>query len=289
MSREPTTVSKRKHRETVKKRNPYAEAIKIRKHQPYEEWLKMRHKMDEAEISKKTETNAFMESLNRVMPTGQASKFPPPPPPTPPTPQKMRRGTTTAVTSATVTATPPQPPIKEIKYEPPKQDRVEEKEDDEEDYNEDDYFVEDEAREYGWENVGPVASPYLMPYVYERRFLDTQYGVRKDGDMFMIGVSSIVVDTSGDITIKDRVFKGSKGLWELLTRKKVNMEIITKDDLKSYKKILTMTNAHLTQYQPHGNINITRGKKFRDITAPLFAKPKGRGVESASRRKWTNY
>jgi len=53
MSREPTAVSKRKHRETVKKRNPYAGAIKIRKHHPYEEWLKMRHKMDEAELRKR--------------------------------------------------------------------------------------------------------------------------------------------------------------------------------------------------------------------------------------------
>jgi len=107
--------------------------------------------------------------------------------------------------------------------------------------------------------------------------------------MFMIGDLQIMVDTSGDFTIKDRVFKGSKGLWELLTRKKRNPEIIIKDDLKSYKKIMTMNNAHLTQYQPDGNINITRGKKFRDIIAPLFAKPKGRGFESALRRKSKKY
>jgi len=69
----------------------------------------------------------------------------------------------------------------------------------------------------------------------------------------------------------------------------VNTEFITKDDLKTYKKILTMANAHLTKYQPDGNINITRGKKFRDIIALLFAKPKGRGVESALRRKWIKY
>jgi len=80
--------------------------------------------------------------------------------------------------------------------------------------------------------------------------------------MFIIGDSAIVVDTNGAITIKERVFKGSKGLWELLTRKKVNMEFITKDDLKTYKKILTMTKAHLPKYQPDGNINITRGKNF---------------------------
>jgi len=45
---------------------------------------------------------------------------------------------------------------------------------------------------YGRENVGPIASPYLIPYGYKRRFLDTQYGIRKDGDLFMIGDSPIV-------------------------------------------------------------------------------------------------
>jgi len=184
MSREPT-VSKRKHRETGKKRNPYAEANKIRKHHPYEEWLKLRHKMDEADLRKKTETNLFLDILIRVMPTGQASKVSPTPPP-PPTPQKMRHGTQTVVTSALVTATPPPQPNKEFNYE-----RVEEEDDDEEDYNEDDDFLEDQPREYGRKNVGPVASPYLTPYVYKRRILDTQYGVRKDRDMFMIGDSPV--------------------------------------------------------------------------------------------------
>ena len=160
--------------------------------------------MDEADLRKKWETNAFVDFLIRVMPTGQASKFSPP------------------------------PPIKEFTYEPAKQERVEENDDnDEDDCNEYDNFVEDEVREYSRENFGPVSSPYLMPYMYKTRFLDTQYGFRKDGNMFMIDDSPVVVDTSGDTTIKDRVFKGSKSLWELLTRKKLNTEFITKDDLKT--------------------------------------------------------
>jgi len=73
----------------------------------------------------------------------------------------MPRLTQTAVTSASVTATPT-PPIKWYTFEPPKQERVE-NDDDEDDYNEDDNFFEDEAHEYGRENVGPVASLYLMP------------------------------------------------------------------------------------------------------------------------------
>ena len=92
----------------------------------------------------------------------------------------MLRGTQTDVTAASVTASHLPTPMKEFTYESSKEDRVEDDDDDDDDeYDDDDNFVEDEAREYGSENVGPVASVYLMPYVYKRRFLDTQYGVRK--------------------------------------------------------------------------------------------------------------
>jgi len=80
----------------------------------------------------------------------------------------MRRETETTATSASVTTSPPPPPIKNFKYDTPKEEHVEQNYDDnEDDYDEDDNFVEYEAREYGWENVGAVACPYLMPYVYK--------------------------------------------------------------------------------------------------------------------------
>jgi len=149
----------------------------------------MRKKMDESNLRKKTETNVFAEILSKVMPTGQGSIDSPPPPPPPPTPQKMRRGTHTDGTSASVTVSPSlihTTAIKEFKYAPSKQEPIDD-DYEQHDYDEDDNFVEEEAGEYGRENVGPEASPYLMSYVYKGRFLHTQYGVRKDGDMFMIG------------------------------------------------------------------------------------------------------
>ena len=48
-----------------------------------------------------------------------------------------------------------------------------------------------------------------MPYDYKWRFLDIQYGIRKDGDIFKIGDSSVLVDQDGDITIKEKEFRGS--------------------------------------------------------------------------------
>ena len=40
----------------------------------------------------------------------------------------------------------------------------------------------------------------------------------------------MLVDQDGDITIKEKEFRGSDGLWELLTRKRVNKEHVTSDD-----------------------------------------------------------
>jgi hypothetical protein len=60
--------------------------------------------------------------------------------------------------------------------------------------------------------------------------LDTKYCIRKDGDTFMIVDSLVHVNTDVDITIKNTRFKGTEGLWELLTRKNVNMERVSKTD-----------------------------------------------------------
>ena len=63
----------------------------------------------------------------------------------------------------------------------------------------------------------------------------TQYDIRKDGDIFKIGDSLVLVDQDGDITIKEKEFRGSEGLWELLTRKRVYKENKTSDDLRNYR------------------------------------------------------
>jgi hypothetical protein len=50
------------------------------------------------------------------------------------------------------------------------------------------------------------------------RFLENQYGIRRDGDTLMIGNSIVNVEESGDITKNGKRCKGTKGLWEVLTR-----------------------------------------------------------------------
>ena len=196
---------------------------------------------------------------------------------------KSRRATQTYVTSASVTFIRSS---KEIIYETPKCEPVRE---DYYDDNDDDGFLEEDIKRCGWDNVSSVANQYHIPYVYKRRFLDTQYGISKDGDIFKIGDSPVLVDQEGDITIKENEFRCSEVMWDLLTRKNVNKKHVTSDDLTKYKKILRLTNAHLEGYGPPGAINFGRVKKFRENIAPLFARPKSRGVESGLRRAWKKY
>jgi hypothetical protein len=74
------------------------------------------------------------------------------------------------------------------------------KESDEND-DDDDVYIEPEVRKFGREQFGEIASPYLAPYVYNKKFLDKQYGLRKERGNFKIGDSLVAVDVDSDVHI----------------------------------------------------------------------------------------
>ena len=57
---------------------------------------------------------------------------------------------------------------------------------------------------------------------------------------------------------------------------------------KKYKKLLILTNAHLTDYQPGIDIQKTRESKFQYVISQLFPQNRRRGIESALLRRWVN-
>ena len=134
------------------------------------------------------------------------------------------------------------------------------------------------------ENVGTIASGYLSPYLQRRRYLDTEFGIRREDDgSFMIRNSPLTVDENSNIIIHGETFKGTAGLWELLTRKNVDKSLTTKQDLNTYKLILQLTNAHLEDNQSFNKVKTTRGSKFTTVISQLFP-PKKRGLP-----RWTSY
>jgi hypothetical protein len=105
----------------------------------------------------------------------------------------------------------------------------------------------------------------------------------------MIGDSPVDVDENSDVHIKKQVFPATKGLWELLTRKRVNNKLITAEDLKQYKKILELTNAHLERYDRDSNINVTTGLKFKEVVSKLLSTARQKGAELTLRQSWVRY
>jgi len=79
----------------------------------------------------------------------------------------------------------------------------------------------------------------------------------------MIGDLQVGVDRDGNIHIKNVEFPVTKGLWELLTRKRMDKKSVTGAELKQYKTILEMTNAHLEGYKPRANIRTSNGVKYK--------------------------
>lgn len=69
----------------------------------------------------------------------------------------------------------------------------------------------------------------------------------------------------------------------------VNNDVFTTDDLKRYKNILVMTNAHLVGYESGGDIQISRGPTFVQIISELFPQTNRRSVEATLRHRWVIY
>jgi hypothetical protein len=105
----------------------------------------------------------------------------------------------------------------------------------------------------------------------------------------MIGDAPLTVDRQSNIKIYGKEYRGTPGLWEILTRKSVNKEIVTIQDMKAYKNILELTNAHLEGYEPSGNIQITKGTKFKEVISKLFPQTRQRGIEKQIRQHWMRY
>jgi len=116
--------------------------------------------------------------------------------------------------------------------------------------------------------------------------------MRRDSDgTFGIGNAEVVIDQDSNVLVKGKSYRGTRGLFELRTRKKVYQSFITRRDLQSYRENLEATHGHLENNDPSGVIKTTRGAKFKDVISKLF--PKGgvtrRGAQSTSTKPWFRY
>jgi len=66
--------------------------------------------------------------------------------------------------------------------------------------------------------------------------------MRRDVDgTFRIGNANVAIDSDSNVIVKGISYKGTRELFELLTRKKVDRSFITDGDMKAYRAILQAT------------------------------------------------
>ena len=165
--------------------------------------------------------------------------------------------------------------------------RVETESDDSEDESED-TSKEDEMYAYGGDDATedefkkylaqfePLTREYMTKLLYGKKQqtnqFDLTFGVRPnmDNDTWWMGNKQIHFDNEDIIHIDDKMFTGTRGLFELLFKKIPDVNELTERDKRKYKSILEMTSAHKQGHHPEGRIASSHGIKYRTIISKLF-------------------
>jgi len=100
-----------------------------------------------------------------------------------------------------------------------------------------------------------------------RKYLSDSYGMA--GDKFFLGNAS--VDFDGDDLIDGNKYKGTKGLWGLITMKKTVLGLATEEDMRNYEEIMLNSEAMRKKKIPQRPA-ANKGYKWQIITRPMWNK-----------------
>jgi hypothetical protein len=111
--------------------------------------------------------------------------------------------------------------------------------------------------------LGSLADRYLKTPVMQ---YDHAYGIKPvEGSVnFRLGRMDVKVD-GDDLTIDEKKYKGTEGLWKLLTLK--NPGDTSPADLETYKEMVQQTKAFLLEGQDRVKCN--RGQKYKTVIKPI--------------------
>ena len=138
---------------------------------------------------------------------------------------------------------------------------------------------EEEVEEEEDESVGEIARHYL-----NKQYRDTTFGIRKKKGHHYIGHKHVIVD-GNDIIIRKNGerFKGTSGLWELITSK--IPKDYTERDYDNYEDLMIMTNAlHRNNDEDNPHPKENRSNKWRNLLSPIWDRKKG-GVYRFPKKK----
>ena len=90
--------------------------------------------------------------------------------------------------------------------------------------------------------IGPVAEKYLRKFVSKDANADMTYGIYNKNGEFYIGDTKVGV-IGDDISVGEKVYQGTPGLWELIVMRIPSEEVYTDEDYETYAEIMLSTNA----------------------------------------------
>jgi hypothetical protein len=129
--------------------------------------------------------------------------------------------------------------------------------------------------------LGEIATQYLKQYASNKKSVDTTFGIHSKNGIFYVGDKPIEIE--GDNVLIDRTnYKGTPGLWELLTMAKPNNTIYDSNDLEAYAEILARTNAMSHPSNPN-KPKSSRSEKYNDIIKPLWNRMSQFAVKASER------
>jgi len=133
---------------------------------------------------------------------------------------------------------------------------------------------QDSIEQYLNTHTGPITRKYIKQIIVDpNNIIDKRYGVRRIGNDFKIGDSHMLLTNEDDVIIKNKQYKVTPGLAQLLFLNNPNKNEYTVEDLKNYKAIVLDTNAHREKYLPLGNIMKNRSYKYKNIIKYTESQP----------------
>ena len=122
-------------------------------------------------------------------------------------------------------------------------------------------------------NLGDISSFFLKKY--NTRFVNDvkrNFEISKIGDKMYIGKMEVDVD-GNDIVVGGEKYKGTNGLWELMTESNAPNEWsrVNNEDLQNYSKIIFNSGAIYSESNPN-KPKASRSEKYRKIIKPLWEK-----------------
>lgn len=121
------------------------------------------------------------------------------------------------------------------------------------------------------EFTGRFAKEYFLKLIKGGVNIDHTYGVRVEGDSWMLGDKPLEIDVD-DLIINGKHYKGTRGLYELIFMNIPNEYVYSGEDLDDYATILQETNAHRAGYLPAGKVKSSRGKKYKNIISKIMSR-----------------